>query len=177
LPATVHDSVAGDSEALQLGSRFNQIYTENLLKARKHYAKFVTANPRSEPHLHEAQRKDYNDRVFDYVRHHCETFLNEHPQERQTAIIRGAMVSREMNQSSSDSAFRQRGRIAQISIQALEELGLLGEIHEEVTPNGTRLMRYPTPEQAQRQATYEPAKGSSNFVAPVAGAISEMIAS
>ncbi len=36
----------------------------------------------------------------------------------------------------------------------LNELGLLSEIHEETSERGTRLVRYPTPQQAQRQATY-----------------------
>jgi hypothetical protein len=70
------------------------------------------------------------------------------------------MVSREINnanpdKTTSDSAFWQRGRIADTSLRALEEVGLLGELHEEVTERGTRMIRYPTPEQATRQATYE----------------------
>ena len=45
--------------------------------------------------------------------------------------------------------------MAETSIRALTEVGLLGEIHEETSERGTRLVRYPTPQQAQKQATYE----------------------
>ena len=98
--------------------------------------------------------------MLDYVRAKTESFLDEHPEDRHTAILRGAMVSRELNaadpkKTSSDSAFWQRGRVAETGIRALTEVGLLGEIHEETNERGTRLVRYPTPQQAQRQATYE----------------------
>ena len=98
---------------------------------------------------------------MDYVRAQSEAFLDDHPPERHTAILRGAMVSREMNatdphKTASDSAFWQRGRVAQTSLRALSEVRLLGDLHEEVTPQGTRMVRYPTPEQASRQARYEP---------------------
>ena len=112
------------------------------------------------PRQHEAERKRYNTLVLDFVRAKTEAFLDEHPDDRHTAILRGAMVSRELNaadpkKTSSDSAFWQRGRVAETSIRALTEVGLLGEIHEETSERGTRLVRYPTPQQAQKQATYE----------------------
>jgi hypothetical protein len=163
LPAHVHDSVAGDGDALQAGARFNAIYTQALRQAKRQYAHVVTAHRHKEARLHQAQEKDYHQRVMDFVRATSEAYLNEFPQERQTAILRGAMVSREMNthdpkRTSSDSAFWQRGRIAQTSLQALRELDLLGEIHEEVTPNGTRLIRYPTTAQAEATRHYLPVK-------------------
>jgi len=160
LPAPVHDSVADDPEAVTLGARFNGIYTQSLREARRQYAKVMQTRQHENPRQHEAERKRYNTLVLDYVRAKTEAFLDEHPEDRHTAILRGAMVSRELNaadpkKTSSDSAFWQRGRVAETSIRALTEVGLLGEIHEETSERGTRLVRYPTPQQAQRQATYE----------------------
>jgi hypothetical protein len=159
LPAAVHDSVAGDGEALQLGARFNSLYTAALREARQQYARVVTAKASDDLHGYEAQKKQYNTLVMEYVRQKTEGFLETQPEERHTAILRGAMVSREMNardphKTTSDSAFWQRGRIAETSLRALHEVGLLGEIVEEVGERGTRLVRYPTAEQAQRQASY-----------------------
>jgi len=156
LPAAVHDSLAGDAEALQLGARFNAIYTRTLREARGKYAHLVTADAKKEHLLHQKQQRKYNQLVLDYVRERCESFLDEQPSDRQTTILRGAMVSRELGSKSSDSAFWQRGRVAQTALRALQEVGLLGEIHEEVRPDGSRLVRYPTPEQAKQQASYAP---------------------
>jgi hypothetical protein len=161
LPAVVHDSIAGDGEALQLGARFNSLYTRSLREARQKYAHVVTVTLQEDPRQYEAQRKQYNTLVLDYVRQKTEGFLAEQPPERQTAILRGAMVSREMNasdpkKSTSDSAFWQRGKVAETSLRALQEVGLLGDIVQEVGERGTRLVRYPTPTQAQRQASYQP---------------------
>jgi hypothetical protein len=159
LPTAVHDSVAGDGEALQLGARFNSLYTSSLREARQKYSHVVTAKPQEDPRQYEAQKKQYNNLVMDYVRGKTEGFLEAQPEDRQTAILRGAMVSREMNakdpkKTTSDSAFWQRGKIAETSLRSLQELGLLGEIVEETGERGTRLVRYPTPEKAQQQASY-----------------------
>ena len=165
LPAAVSDSVAQDPDAVTLGARFNGLYTRSLREARKQYASVVQTRPQENRRQHEAERKRYNTLVLDYVRAKSEAFLDEHPAERHTAILRGAMVSRELNatdptKTSSDSAFWQRGRVAETSIRALTELGLLGEIHEQTSERGTRLVRYPTPTESARQATYEPVKMS-----------------
>ena len=156
----VHDSVAHDPQARQLGAQFNGLYARTLREARQQYASVMRTPPQDNPRQHEAERTHYNALVLDYVRTQSEAFLDQHPPERQTAILRGAMVSREMNATAgqappSDAAFWQRGRVAETSLRALSEVGLLGEIHEETTARGTRLVRYPTPQQAQRQAHYE----------------------
>jgi hypothetical protein len=161
LPTAVHDSIAGDTEALRLGARFNSLYTQSLREARSKYAHVITTSPHEDYRQHEAQRKQYNNLVMGYVRQKSESFLEEQPEERQTIILRGAMVSREMNakdpkKTTSDSAFWQRGKVAETSLRSLQELGLLGEIVEETGERGTRLMRYPVPEKAQKQANYQP---------------------
>ena len=51
--------------------------------------------------------------MLDYVRAKTEAFLDEYPDDRHTAILRGALVSRELNaaapkKTSSDSAFWQQ---------------------------------------------------------------------
>jgi hypothetical protein len=60
LPAQVHDSVAGDNEALLLGARFNSLYTKSLREARSKYARLVTADARHEARLRQQQTKRYN---------------------------------------------------------------------------------------------------------------------
>lgn len=160
LPSAVHDSIAGDGEALQLGARFNSLYTGALREARSKYAHVVTVSAEQDFRQYEAQKKQYNALVLDYVRQKSEDFLGNHPDERQTAILRGAMVSRELNakdpqKTTSDSAFWQRGKVAETSLKALQEVGLLGEIVEETGERGTRLVRYPTPEKVQKQANYQ----------------------
>jgi hypothetical protein len=160
LPSAVHDSVAGDGEALTMGARFNSLYTQAVREARQLYGKIVTTRPQDDWRRHEREKQHYNTLVMDYVRQKSETFLETQPAERHTAILRGAMVSRELNGSAqdqivSDSGLWQRGKIAETSLRALQEVGLLGEIVEETTERGTRFVRYPTPDQAQKQARYQ----------------------
>jgi hypothetical protein len=173
LPAAVTDSVALDHEALQLGAKFNETYARSLHEARQQYRAVLTANSTTEHDLFTEQKQHYDTLVFDYVRQQTEAVLDTQPPERHPAILRGAMVSRELGikRSSkgkpslydelgitSDAALWQRGRIAQTSLKALQEVGLLGEIVEETNAHGQRLVRYPTPTQAAQQATYQPVK-------------------
>jgi len=173
LPNVVHDSVASDAAAKAAGAKFNQTYYTASQAAREKYHALVTADPQTERDLHAKQLQKRQQLIFDYVRDQCETLLNQYPEERHTAILRGAMVSREEGVKkasgkkskraslyddlgiSSDSGLWQRGLIAETSLKALQEVGLLGEIVEETNAHGTRLVKYPTPQQAAHQATYE----------------------
>lgn len=49
LPTAVHDSVAGDGEALQLGARFNSLYTSSLREARQKYSHVVDGKATRRP--------------------------------------------------------------------------------------------------------------------------------
>jgi hypothetical protein len=172
LPNAVHDSVAEDAAAKSAGAKFNQTYYTASHAAREKYRALVTADPETERDLHAKQLQKRQQLIFDYVRDQCETLLKQYPEERHTAILRGAMVSREEGVKpssrkkgraslyddlgiSSDSGLWQRGLIAETSLKALQEVGLLGEIVEETNAHGTRLVTYPAPQQAAHQATYE----------------------
>jgi hypothetical protein len=173
LPAAVTDSVADQPLALQLGSQFNQTYTRAVEEARSKYRATITANPRTQHDLHVQQTTQYHELVFAYVREKSEALLLAQPADQRTTLLRGAMVSRELNSKTrsrgkgslydelgvnSDAAFWQRGMIAETSLKALQEVGLLGEVVEEVNEHGKRLVRYPTPTQAAQAATYQPVK-------------------
>jgi len=188
LPGAVHDSVADDPEAVRLGGQLNSLYRNATHEARQQYARMLTADQvrvvldadghqvtqKAPPDRRQQQvlRERFDRLVHDYARQQCEDFLDQHPAERHTAILRGAMVSREVTpmrqkdrfdkdgheRVKSDAVLWQRGRISELSVKALQEVGLLGDIQDRVTENGRRVIRYPTPDRAARQATYEPVK-------------------
>ena len=180
LPNAVYDSVATDADALALGGEFNQRYALATREAQQKYDALVTANSRTERRLHEKQQKRRLDLISAYVTGICEDFLQRHPEERQRAILRGAMVSREIGGSekrasrkaqtpkrrdslytqlniTSDAALWQRGLIAQRSMEALREVGVIGRVEENLSNQGKQLVRYPPTAQVNREATYESA--------------------
>lgn len=121
-PQAVFDSAMEDPEGIRLGGMLNQTY-----------ARAIRGRPRPgqppTPEDHEAARLA------------VEGFLARHAAERHTAILRGAMVSAYMGETpSSDNAVWLMGEkqpdgtrapgIAQKSIRALREVGVLDEIGE-----------------------------------------------
>ncbi|MBN1121812.1 MAG: hypothetical protein JXJ17_12090 [Anaerolineae bacterium] len=121
-PQAVFDAAMDDPESIGLGGVLNQAYAKSI-RSRAH--------PDLPPTLddHEAARQA------------VEGYLNRYPEEQHTAILRGAMVSAYMgDEASSDNAVWLMGEkredgsrapgIAQKSIQALREIGVLDEIGE-----------------------------------------------
>ncbi len=121
-PQAVFDSALEDPQSVRLGGQLNAAY-----------ARAIRERPRPDmpptPDDHEAARLA------------VEGHLARHPAERHTAILRGAMVSAYMGETpASDNAVWLMGEqrpdgsrtpgIAQKSIQALREVGVLDEIGE-----------------------------------------------
>ncbi len=129
-PRAVFDSAFDDPETIKLGGGLNQTYARALKRALREKGKL-------------------SDEDYDRARAETEAYLNEFPEERQTSILRGAMVSAYMGDTAeSDAAIwlpgekTETGRklgIANKSIQALREIGVLDEIAQ--TENG--LVSYP----------------------------------
>jgi hypothetical protein len=129
-PRAVFDSVFDDPETVRLGGGLNATYARALKRARR-------------------ERGRLDDADYDRARAETEAYLDRFPPERQTAILRGAMVSAYLGETpESDAAVwlpgaktetgRQPG-IAHQSIRALREIGVLDEIAQ--TPEG--LVAYP----------------------------------
>ncbi len=121
-PQAVFDAAMEDPESVRLGGLLNQTY-----------ARAIRSRPNPDlpptPEEHDAARQA------------VEGHLNRFPAEQHTAILRGAMVSAYMSETpSSDNAVWLMGEqrndgsrapgIAQKSIQALREVGVLDEIGE-----------------------------------------------
>jgi hypothetical protein len=121
-PQAVFDAAMEDPESIRLGGLLNQTY-----------AKAIRSRPKPDlpptPDDHEIARLA------------VEGYLNRFPEEQHTAILRGAMVSAYMGEEpSSDNAVWLMGEkgddgsrapgVAQKSIQALREIGVLDEIGE-----------------------------------------------
>lgn len=121
-PQTVFDAAMEDPESVRLGGMLNQTY-----------ARAIRSRPNPDlpptPDDHDAARQS------------VEGYLNRFPEEQHTAILRGAMVSAYMGEEpSSDNAVWLMGKqrddgtrapgVAQKSIQALREVGVLDEIGE-----------------------------------------------
>ncbi len=129
-PRAVFDSAFDDPETINLGGGLNQTYARALKRALRENGKL-------------------SDEDYDRARIEAEAYLGRFPAEQQTAILRGAMVSAYMGDTpESDAAIwlpgekTETGRlpgIANKSIQALREIGVLDEIAQ--TPDG--LVSYP----------------------------------
>jgi hypothetical protein len=175
LPISIYESVANDPEALELGTKLRQRYGQAMHAARQQYGGVITANPQSQKDLHRYQEERYHALVNEYVRQALEPWLEAQPPERHTAILRGAMISRELGETrsatsdtpnetrlykelgiQSDKAIWFPGKIGQTALQALRELDLIGSVTTEVTPQGTQLVKQPTAYHAAQQATYQP---------------------
>jgi hypothetical protein len=129
-PRAVFDSVFGEPEVIKLGSGLNQTYARTIKQALK-------------------ARGRLTDEDFEQARIATERYLDQFPEEQQTGILRGAMVSAYMSETpESDAAIwlpgekTDEGRepgIAHKSIEALREIGVLDEIAQ--TRDG--LVAYP----------------------------------
>lgn len=121
-PQAVFDAAMEDPESIRLGGMLNQTY-----------AKAIRSRPQPElpPTLDD----------HEIARQTVEGYLNRFPEEQHTTILRGAMVSAYMGEEpSSDNAVWLMGEkredgsrapgVAQKSIQALREIGVLDEVGE-----------------------------------------------
>jgi hypothetical protein len=129
-PRAVFDSAFDNPETIKLGGGLNQTYARSLKRALR-------------------EKGRLSDEDYDRARSETEAYLEQFPAEQQTAVLRGAMVSAYMgDMPESDAAIwlpgekTETGRklgIANKSIQALREIGVLDEIAQ--TSSG--LVSYP----------------------------------
>jgi hypothetical protein len=118
-PRAIFDHTFAQSETIALGAKLNQVYTSTIKQIAKNKS--------------ELTQEDY-----DAARHTAEQYLHNFPNDMQTSILRGAIVSAYLrNEPGSDAALwlagakiegGRKSSIGQQTVQALREVGVLDEI-------------------------------------------------
>ena len=149
-PPALFDAVFRNPEDVYLGSDYNQTYNAALKKAEANSGKGT-------PKAHAAAQLA------------AEAFLSKYPEEKQRAILRGSLVSTQMSEkNTSDAAAwlqphraasgRQKTGVAQKTIAALTEIGILGDLKDVISTDANgrqhiQALATPPPQRAERKLT------------------------
>jgi hypothetical protein len=135
-PQAIFDNAFEQPETIGLGARFNRVYTTALRKATKDQAEVKSEHR-------------------EVAREAAELFLDQFTEEKQSAILRGAIVSAYIREKpgsdvavwlagGKDEQGKRQPGIAQRTIRSLREIGVLNEMTEiESGDSGSGVIVYP----------------------------------